>query len=220
MHFDEIFEMALQKKGSKDAILSAMPEVLTESELRAKADDRYLSDMSMRIFMAGLSWKMVKKKWPQFEQAFFNFNPARCSFINDDEIEAYMQRTDIIRYLAKIKSIPRNAFMIEEIKRTHGSMGNYLSEWPVTDITGLWAELKKRGDRLGGMSGSMFLRITGKDTFLLTGDVTAALMNFKLIDQKPTSKKVLAEVQGIFNLWQEESNRPMAEISRVLSMTV
>jgi hypothetical protein len=31
---------------------------------------------------------------------------------------------------------------------------------------------------------------------------------------------VLAEVQQVFNDWQEESKRPMAEISRILSMTV
>lgn len=220
MHFDEIYAMALQKVGSEQAILEVMPEVLSTAELEKKRDDRYLSDMSRRVFMAGLSWKMVNKKWPQFEDAFFGFNPTRCSFISDDEIEIYMQRTDIIRYLAKIKSIPRNAFMVEEIKKSHGGMGNYLAHWPVTDITNLWADLKKRGDRLGGMSGPMFLRITGKDTFLLTGDVVAFLMNFKLIDQKPTSKKVLAQVQSLFNGWQEESARPMAEISRIVAMAV
>jgi 3-methyladenine DNA glycosylase Tag len=220
MKFSEVERIAKQRKGSKEPFDQYMPEVLSEKALREKNDDRYLSDMSMRIFMAGLSWKMVKKKWPQFEQAFFNFNPLRCSFIHDEEIEAYMQRTDIIRHLAKIKSIPRNAFMVEEVKRSHGSFGNYIADWPVTDIVGLWADLKKRGDRLGGMSGPMFLRITGKDTFLLSSDVVAALLNYKLIDQKPTSKKVLAEVQAIFNAWHEEAGRPMAEISRTLSMTV
>jgi 3-methyladenine DNA glycosylase Tag len=110
--------------------------------------------------------------------------------------------------------------MIEDIKRSHGSFGEYVAQWPETDIIGLWADLKKRGDRLGGMSAAMFLRMSGKDTFVLSEDVIAALINFKQIEQKPTSRKVLAEVQQRFNAWQAQSGRPMAEISRMLAFTV
>ena len=90
----------------------------------------------------------------------------------------------------------------------------------VTDITGLWALLKKQGQQLGGKSGAYFLRQVGKDTFILTDDVVAALKAQGVIDKAPTAQRDLRKVQDCFNQWQEESGRPMAHISRLLSYTV
>ena len=220
LHVEEILQMAVQKRGSLEAVEAVLPSALTEIELIEKTDDRYLSDMIRRIFQAGFSWKVVDKKWPSFEERFFHFNPKRCAFINSEEIEDRMRDTGLIRHQTKMNTIAVNAFMIDELATEHGSFGQWLADWPVDDIVGLWLYLKKHGSRLGGRSGPMFLRIAGKDTFLLTGDVVEALINFKVIDKNPTSIKALQEVQERFNRWQEESGRPMCEISRLLSLTV
>jgi len=89
-----------------------------------------------------------------------------------------------------------------------------------SDIIGLWQWLKKHGNQMGGMSGSRFLRLAGKDTFLLTNDVNAVLKSMDIIDKPPTAKRDLVRVQEAFNVWREQSGRPLAEISRIISFTV
>jgi 3-methyladenine DNA glycosylase Tag len=80
--------------------------------------------------------------------------------------------------------------------------------------------LKKQGAQLGGNSGPSFLRMVGKDTFLLTDDVVAALVAQGVVDKRPTAQRDLRAVQQAFNQWQQESGRPLCQISRLLSMTV
>jgi len=64
------------------------------------------------------------------------------------------------------------------------------------------------------------LRMVGKDTFLLTEDVVAALKAQGVIDKAPTSQKDLKQTQEAFNQWREQSGLALCQISRVLSFTV
>lgn len=96
-----------------------------------------------------------------------------------------------------------------------------IAEWPGEDIVGLWTLLKKQGSRLGGNSGPMFLRLMGKDTFILTKDVFAALVNHGLMDKfSPNSQRDLQRVQEVFNQLHQESGRPLSHISRILAYTL
>jgi len=87
-------------------------------------------------------------------------------------------------------------------------------------VVGLWEELKRRGERLGGNTGPFFLRFVGKDTFMLSPDVVTALVRQKVVDKAPGGRKALAAVQGAFNEWHSESGRSLCEISRTLSFSV
>ncbi len=80
--------------------------------------------------------------------------------------------------------------------------------------------LKRRGSRLGGLTGQRVLRAQGVDGFILTPDVTAALIREGLMDGPPTSKTALSAIQTAFDVWRAESGRPMMQISRVLALTV
>ena len=131
-----------------------------------------------------------------------------------------MRDETIIRHARKIQSIPRNAQFILDIRDSHDSGGAYLAAWPVTDIVGLWTELKRHGDRLGGQTGRYFLRFVGKDTPIFSADVVKALIELKIVDKEPTSQRALAAVQEAFNFWQAESGRQMCQISRVLACSV
>ena len=79
--------------------------------------------------------------------------------MTDEEMDALMGNTDIIRHWGKIKSVRHNASYLLEVIEEFGSVGNWLAQWPVTDITGLWLTLKKQGAQLGGNSGPSFLRM-------------------------------------------------------------
>ncbi|WP_235557031.1 DNA-3-methyladenine glycosylase I, partial [Pseudomonas aeruginosa] len=82
---------------------------------------------SLRIFRAGLKHSLVDAKWPAFEEVFFGFDPQKVVLMSAEHLERLMQDARLIRHLGKLKSVPRNAQMVLDLAREHGSFGNYLS---------------------------------------------------------------------------------------------
>jgi 3-methyladenine DNA glycosylase Tag len=73
---------------------------------------------------------------------------------------------------------------------------------------------------MGGLSAPSFLRMAGKDTFMPSRDVVAALVAQKIISKQPTSQRDLAAVQEAFNRWRAQSGRPLCQLSMLLALTV
>ncbi|HEY8331172.1 MAG TPA: DNA-3-methyladenine glycosylase I [Pseudomonas sp.] len=215
-----LHEYCLNRFGSLAALEAHLPQPKSAAELRAVSDDRYLSLLSLRIFRAGLKHSVVDGKWPAFEEVFFGFDPHKVVLMGAEHLERLMQDARLIRHLAKLKSVPRNAQFVLDVAREHGSFGALLADWPASDITGLWRYLSKHGCQLGGLSAPRFLRMAGKDTFIPTDDVVAALKAQGIVDKAPTSQRDLAAVQAAFNQWQEQSGRPLCQLSMMLACTV
>ncbi|MBO3276427.1 DNA-3-methyladenine glycosylase I [Pseudomonas schmalbachii] len=215
-----LHEYCLNRFGSVGALEARLPQPKSADELLAVSDDRYLSLLSLRIFRAGLKHSLVDAKWPAFEEVFFGFDPEKVVLMGGERLENLMQDTRLIRHLGKLKSVPRNAQMVLDFAREYGSFGKLLADWPVTDIVGLWKLLAKRGNQMGGLSAPRFLRMAGKDTFIPTDDMVAALKAQEIIDKAPTSQKDLAAVQAAFNQWHAESGRPLCQLSVMLAHTV
>lgn len=213
-------EYCLNRFGSAKALEAHLPTPKTSKQLQAISDDRYLSTMALRVFRAGLKHSLVDAKWPSFEEVFYRFDPEKVVLMGADHLERLMQDARIIRHLGKLKSVPRNAQLVLDIEKEHGSFGNFIAQWPVDDITGLWQYLAKHGNQMGGLSAPRFLRMVGKDTFIPTWDVVAALNAQKIVDKVPTSKRDQAIVQQVFNQWQSESGRPLCQLSAMLAFTV
>lgn len=199
--------------------LLGMPP-LSAQELAAIPDDRIFSVMMRRIFRAGLKHSLVDSKWPAFEEAFYRFNPEAVQEMSDEMLEELMHNERIIRHFGKIKSTRENAMMMVDLAQEYGSVAGMIAEWPEEDIIGLWSLLKKRGKQLGGNSGAYFLRMLGKDTFMLTDDVVVALKAQGVIEKKPTAQRDLKLVQQAFNDLREQSGRPLCQISRLLAFSV
>lgn len=215
-----LHEYCLNRFGSAAALEASLPQPKTPAQLRAIAEDRYLSMLARRVFRAGLKHSLVDAKWPAFEQVFFGFDPEKVVLMGAEHLERLMQDTRIIRHLGKLKSVPRNAQMMLDVEKEKGSFAAFIADWPVTDIVGLWKYLVKHGNQLGGLSAPRFLRMIGKDTFVPTDDMSAALIAQEVIDKRPTSQRDLAQVQQAFNLWHEQSGRPLCQLSVMLAHTV
>lgn len=215
-----LYAFCLNRFGSAEALEARLPQPATTQALRALGDDRYLSLISLRIFRAGLRHSLVDAKWPAFEALFFGFDPHKVVLMGGEHIERLMQDERIIRHLGKLASVPRNAQFVLDVAREYGSFGALLADWPESDITGLWRLLSKRGSQLGGLSAPRLLRMAGKDTFIPTDDLVAALRAQGVIDAPPTSQKALAAVQAAFNQWREQSGRPLCQLSVMLAHTV
>ncbi|NWD76506.1 DNA-3-methyladenine glycosylase I [Pseudomonas gingeri] len=214
-----LHEYCLNRFGSAAALEAELPLPASSQQLRELPDDRYLSMIALRVFRAGLKHSLVDAKWPVFEQVFFGFDPEKVVLMGAEHLERLMQDARIIRHLGKLKSVPRNAQMVLDVAKEKGSFGALIADWPVTEITGLWKYLAKHGHQLGGLSAPRFLRMVGKDTFVPTYDVVAALNAQKIVDKVPTSLRDQAIVQDAFNQWHAESGRPMCQLSMMLAYT-
>nr|WP_298168697.1 DNA-3-methyladenine glycosylase I [uncultured Pseudomonas sp.] len=213
-------EYCLNRFGSAEALEARLPQPCSADELRALSDDRYLSLLSLRIFRAGLKHSLVDAKWPAFEEVFFGFDPEKVVLMGAERLESLMQDARIIRHLGKLKSVPRNAQFMLDVAKEKGSFAALIADWPVTDIVGLWHYLAKHGSQLGGLSAPRFLRMVGKDTFIPSDDMVAALKAQNIIDKAPTSQRDRAAVQAAFNQWHAQSGRPLCQLSVMLAHTV
>ncbi len=218
--FERIWARAAARKGGDAALEAELPAVKSPAELRAIPDDRWLAGMSKRIFQAGFVWKVIEGKWEGFEAAFEGFDPARLAALSEGDIGRLLTDSRIVRNGQKILAVRHNAAFVSELAREHGSAGAFFAGWPDADFVGLLEVLKARGSRLGGFTGQAFLRYMGRDAFVLSGDVTAALAAAGVIRGKAASKRDMAAVQEAFNAWREESGRPLAHISKTLACSV
>lgn len=215
-----IYQRAVQRCGGEAELEARLPVPLSPHELLSTGDDRVLSTLCRRVFRAGLKHSLVDAKWPAFEEAFWGFKPEAVRLISDEQIDGLMHNSALIRHLAKLKAVRVNAQMIYELAQQNGSAVAFLVQWPDDDLVGLWRYLAKQGAQLGGNSAPYFLRMLGRDTFMLTDDVVSALIGQEIIDKKPTSQKALRAVQEAFNHWQNQSGRPFCQLSVMLAHTV
>jgi 3-methyladenine DNA glycosylase Tag len=218
--FDEIWQRTLDRKGSAEAIESHLPTVKSAEELAAIPDHRWLAQMTRSVFQAGFSWKVIEAKWEGFEEAFEGFEPQRWVLMRDQDLSRLIKDTRIVRHEKKILSVVANARLLCELADEHGSAAAAFARWPSTAYVELLELIKKRGSRLGGTSGQYFFRSMGKDSFVLSRDVCAALIDAGVVSKAPSSKRDLAAVQEAFNRWMEESGRPLSHLSRILALSI
>jgi hypothetical protein len=100
--FAAIRAQAAARKGGEAALAALLPTMKAAAELAAIPDDRWLSMMSRCVFQAGFSWQVVEKKWPGTEAAFWDFSPARCRAMSDEEFDGLLKDGRIIRNGAKV----------------------------------------------------------------------------------------------------------------------
>lgn len=218
--FDSVVKKAEKRAGGAAALEKRLPKPKSAAALRKVGDDRYLSLMSLRVFRAGLKHELVDAKWPAFEEAFKGFDPHRVAAMTDEALEALMKDARLIRHWGKIKSVRDNAAAVRAIAEDNGSFGAWLADWPAENIVGLWDEIAGRFSQMGGNSGPYFLRMAGKDTFLLTHDVVTALNGLRVVRGEAKSKADRAKVQVAFNAWAKETGRPLCQLSMILALSV
>jgi len=216
-----LHDMLVQRFGSEATLESVLPRPLSPEALRQKGGDRYLSAMTQRVFQAGLRHSVVDARWSAFEAAFEGFGVQAMAHLDAQRIEAHMQDARLIRDRAKLQSIAKNARFILDIEQERSEpFGQFIAGWPASDIIGLWQLLARRAARLGGRSGAGFLRLAGKDSFLLTSDVVTRLIEAGVVQRTPKTPGELQAVQDAFNALQADSGRSLCELSAMLAFSI
>ena len=140
--------------------------------------------------------------------------------MSDEDLERLMSDKRLIRHGGKIQAVHKNAAAYCNLAEESGRFGAYLAAWDGADVVGLWHDMTKRFFQVGGNSGPYFLRMAGKDTFVLTGDVARGLVRWGALEQEPKGKTGARKAQEIFNDWAEETGRPLCQLSMILARSV
>src|SRR5581483_2045995 len=219
--FKTIWARAAKRQGGPKVLARLLPAKPDAKALAKLTDDRMLAEMTRRVFSAGFSWRVIDSKWDGFEKGFLRFAPGKLLFQPDEYWDGLSRDTRIVRNGAKIAAVRANAAFVTEIAKEHGSFGKFLATWPSSDQIGLLELLAKRGSRLGGNTGQMFLRFIGWDGFVTSRDVTACLRDAGVdVAEMVASKRDLAKVQEQFNIWAKETGLPFVQLSRICAMSI
>ena len=124
-------------------------------------DERaYLEVLSWFVFGAGLNWRVLKSKWPQFLEAFTGFDVALVSAYGEHDIDRLLANSGIIRNGKKIVGTIENARQIQAIAGEHGTVTRWIRSYG-TDVDGLIKAVKKRFSHMGDVTSRMFLGAVG-----------------------------------------------------------
>ena len=218
--FKRLYELAASRKGGAAELETLIPAPKSNAALARIPDDRWLSAMAKSVFRAGFNWKVVDNKWPDIEAAYEGFDPHYVAFQSDDDLDELVTDPRVIRAWRKLKAVRANAQYVVDLAAEHGTAAQYFANYPSTSYVDLLLDMKQRGSHLGGTSAQYFLREIGKDSFILSRDVVAALQREKVFDGTATSKSSLQRIQAAFNTWVEDGGKSLTRVSRVLAFTV
>lgn len=133
-------------------------------ERKPPKDDAYLENMTRVIFLAGLNWRMIDKKWPSFRKAFKDFRIDVVAAFSESDVQQLVSDTSIVRNRAKIIAAVNNAKQFQTIIKENGSFKRYLD---VLDKSNNYSEvikeLGKKFNRIGPSSARIFLYSVGED---------------------------------------------------------
>jgi 3-methyladenine DNA glycosylase Tag len=219
--FDEIFERAAARKGGAAALEVLIAEFPPKShaELIATPDHRWLAEISRSVFQAGFNWRVIDNKWPGFEEAFHGFDPKLNAAMSDEEFDAHLKDTRIVRNGQKVASVRANGQFLVDLAAEHGSAAKFFADWPDSDLVGLLEVMKKGAARCAGETAMRLLRRMGKPAFITTRDVNAALVEAGALTGPPKNRKDLQAVQDAFNTWSAATGRDFNAISRTLALS-
>ncbi|MFN2185875.1 MAG: DNA-3-methyladenine glycosylase I [Anaerolineae bacterium] len=127
-------------------------------ERKKPADDSgYLEELTRAIFQAGFSWRVIRDKWPNFQQAFDGFDVETVAGYGEPDIERLVADAGIVRNRRKIEATVHNARTVWELSQEHGTFHAYLRSLDSMDYAGRREELSKRFKNLGPTGVFVFL---------------------------------------------------------------
>jgi len=128
------------------------------------SDDGYFENMTRVVFQAGLSWRLIERKWVNFKKVFESFSVNRVAGFSDDDTERLMADKGIIRNRRKILTTIHNAKQLLTIKKEFGSIQAYTNTLDKSNNYALVVkELSKKFKHLGPSSARIFLYSVGED---------------------------------------------------------
>jgi len=116
-------------------------------KVRPKNLAGYLDSMTMRVFEAGMSWKVVEDKWSGIEEAFHGFDPEWVAGMSPSDVDHLDSDPRVIRNRRKIEATVSNARTMLDLDSTHHGFRRYLESF--SDYEAFSKDLQRRFHFLG-----------------------------------------------------------------------
>ncbi|RJP18302.1 MAG: DNA-3-methyladenine glycosylase I [Candidatus Abyssobacteria bacterium SURF_5] len=124
-------------------------------------DDDLFERLSLEIFQAGLSWRLILHKREALRRAFANFSIKKVAAFTEKDILRLLNDKGIIRNRLKITATIENAKRVQKIISEYGSFAAYLKQ-----VNGspeeMNRELKRKFSFMGPKISESFLQSIGK----------------------------------------------------------
>lgn len=85
--------------------------------------------MTRSVFTAGLNWKVIENKWPNFQKAFADFSIVKVAKFSDKDVKRLMNDTGIVRNEKKIQATIHNASEFLKLAKDFGSFQKYIDSF-------------------------------------------------------------------------------------------
>ena len=126
-------------------------------------DDGYFEQMSKAVFLAGLNWSVIDKKWPDIQHSLANFSIDAVAQFDDRDIDRLLKDAGMIRSAKKITAVITNAQAMLQVQKEYGSFATYLQEVKAGSEETLLKDLHKRFAFLGESTSLIFLFAVGEE---------------------------------------------------------
>jgi DNA-3-methyladenine glycosylase I len=107
-------------------------------------DNDYFERMSRVIFMSGLNWATLEKKWPGIKEAFRGFDIDTVAGLGESDVTALMENPAVIRNRPKIQAVIGNAREFQAVIDEHGSFAKYIGTLRSQGESAMSAAIAKR----------------------------------------------------------------------------
>jgi len=132
---------------------------------RASDDDSLFEVMSLQVFQAGLTWRMVLSRRDGFRAAFAGWKIDDVAAMGPDDVRRLREDPGIIRNRQKIQAVIANAGIVRGIQREHGGFCRWFYDvLPGTDYPSLQKELRYTFKFMGPEISRMWLMASGRIT--------------------------------------------------------
>ncbi len=119
--------------------------------------------MSLQVFQAGLTWRMILARRDAFRQAFHGWNIDAVAAMGHESLESLLQNPAIIRNRKKIEGCIENARIIQDIRRRHGTFCRWYYEvLQGEDLAELQKALRSTFKFMGPEIARMWLMASGR----------------------------------------------------------
>ncbi|PKB71530.1 MAG: hypothetical protein BZY87_04945 [SAR202 cluster bacterium Io17-Chloro-G6] len=132
---------------------------------RATSDDGLFEVMSLQVFQAGLTWRMVLSRRDSFRAAFAGWKIDAVAAMGASDVERLREDAGIIRNRQKIQAVIANAGIIQGIQNEHSGFCDWFyNVLPGTDYPSLHTTLRSTFKFMGPEISRMWLMASGRIT--------------------------------------------------------
>ena len=132
---------------------------------RVDDDDSLFEVMSLQMFQAGLTWRMILNKRDAFRSAFCNWSIEAVARFGPTEVQSLVNDPGIIRNRRKIQAVVENARTVVSLRGEHGSFCRWFYDvLPGTEYPALQKALRTTFRFMGPEISRMWLMASGRIT--------------------------------------------------------